>query len=181
MEKINKFQIYYKPTNDTNIVSFTLSISRINTIDNTYKLKLIKEVKNDYKIDTYKIKEFHLNVDTIIEKLNIIDFNKKYDNYIEKEDVYCIKLDNNKIMTSNKNQIQYILDLFDFESLYNINICQYDKIKDIYEFVKLNNLFLSKVLKIKDDKQFMSIYDYYLNKNPYKIFENLNELNKLKL
>ena len=175
MEQTKKFQIYYAPHNKE-VDSFTLSISRINDKDDTYKLKLIKEIKKDFKIETYKIKEFHIQASCIIAKLNNIDFNKKYDKCQTNQDTYCIKLDDNKILTSHKEQIQYILDLFQFDELYAINIVQYPQIKDVYEFIKLNKLFLHKISNVKNNEKFLSIYDYYLNKNPYKVFENLNNL-----
>lgn len=174
---VKKFQIYYSPKNNLDVYSFTLSFSRINEDDDTYKLKIIKEIKkNSFQIETYKIKEFHFNAKEIINKINQIDFEEKYDSYCNGDDMYYIQYEDKKITTSNKQQIEYILDLFNFDELYNINISQYDKIKDVYEFIKLNRLFLHKISKIESNDLFLDLYEFYLNKNPYKIFENLNNL-----
>lgn len=171
---MNKFQIYFEPHNN-NVFSFTLSISRINEMDDTYKMKIIKEVKTPSKTYTYKIREFHLGIQEIKEKIDKIDFTKKYDKYIDGE-MYYIRVDENYILTSNKEQVKYILDLFNFEDLFNINVLQYDKIKNMYEFIKLNSLFVKKVSNIQDSDKFLKLFDYYINKDPYKIFENMNNL-----
>lgn len=116
---VDKFQIYYKPK-DSNIESFTLRISRINKETNSYKYKVIKEIlNNENKIETYKIKEYRNNVEDILNKIDKINLdNIKNENLINNEELYCICLGNKKIITTNKNEIQYILDLFDFEKLY---------------------------------------------------------------
>jgi hypothetical protein len=178
-ENIDKFQIYFKPNEDASepegVISFTFSISRISLKDDTYKLKIINEIKEDFKQKTFKIKEFHFNASEIIAKIRTIDFEKEYDPQNPSKDVYFIKFGNKKICTSNKEQIQYILDLFQFDDLYGLNVLQYEDIKDVYEFVKLNKLFKTKVLCLDNDKYY-KVYDYYLHKNPYKVFENLNNL-----
>ena len=68
---MDKFQIYYEPKK-SDISSFTLAISRLNETDDTYKLKIIKEIKNGIKVDTYKIKEFHIGVKNVTNKIKQI-------------------------------------------------------------------------------------------------------------
>lgn len=171
---MDKFQIYFEPKN-SDVRSFTLAISRINEDDDTYKLKMIKEIKNGIKVDTYKIKEFHIGVKDIIDKIAMIDFDKKYEKCQSGKDAYYISADDASISTSNKKQIQYILDLFQFDDLFYINIIQYSQIKDIYEFLKLNKIFIHKISEVSDET-FAKVYDFYLHKNPYKVFENMNYL-----
>lgn len=171
---MEKFQIYYEPKK-SDIRSFTLAISRLNEADDTYKFKIIKEVKNGLKVNTYKIKEFHIGVQDIIKKIAQIDFQKEYDSSESGKDMYYISADDNSITTSNKNQIKYILDLFQFDEIFNINVIQYNQIKDVYEFIKLNQLFIHKISKVSDET-FSRVYDFYLHKNPYKVFENMNHL-----
>lgn len=177
MDKTNKFQIYYAPKNKKNDISFTISFSHIDENDNIYKLKVIKERKSktSINVNTYKIKELHFNTTELLQKINKIDFSKKYDKEDISKDIYYIKYNNQEIITSNKSQIQEILDIFRFDELYNIPITQYNQIKNVYEFLDFNKLFRDKSKNLNNDK-FMSIYDYYLNKNPYKVFENLNNL-----
>ncbi len=170
---MNKFQIYYEPKK-SETRSFTLAISRLNETDDTYKFKIIKEVKNGLKVDTYKIKEFHIGVKEVLNKIAQIDFEKEYDSY-KNGAMYYISVDDKSITTNNKEQIQYILDLFQFDELLSINVIQYPQIKDVYEFVKLNQLFIHKISQVNDET-FSRVYDFYIHKNPYKVFENMNYL-----
>ena len=169
---MDNFQIYYEPKK-SDISSFTLAISRLNETDDTYKLKIIKEIKNGIKVDTYKIKEFHIGVKNVTNKIKQIKFEASYDKCQKGKDIYYISVDDISISTSNKKQIQYILDLFQFDDLFNINVIQYPQIKDIYEFIKLNKIFIHKISEVSDET-FAKVYDFYLHKNPYKVFENMN-------
>ena len=122
--EINKFQIYYKP-NDSIIESFTIKYSRINKETNSYKYKLIKEVHNGNKIETYKIKEYRNDVNDILNKLDIIKIESFY---YDNNELLCICLNDKKIITTKKENIQYILDLFDFDKLFNLDIKEYKKV-----------------------------------------------------
>lgn len=174
MKTYNKFQIYYKP-DERNSSSFTLSISRINEEDDTYKIKIIREISTPSKTYTYKIQEFHFGVQGIKDKINQVDFDREYDKY-QNGAMYYVKADEDCFYTGNKKQIQYILDLFQFDELFRINVLQYDKIKDMYEFLKLNDLFVEKVTNIQDTEKVMNLFDFYVTQNPYKVFENMGNL-----
>lgn len=171
---MEKFQIYYEPKR-SDVRSFTLAISRLNETDDTYKFKIIKEIKKDITVETYKIKEFHIGVKEIVEKIAQIDFDVDYDFDKEGKEMYYISADDKSIKATNKEQIQYILDLFQFDDLYNINVIQYPQIKDVYEFVILNKIFIHKMSQVSDET-FSRVYDFYIHKNPYKVFENMNYL-----
>lgn len=127
--EINKFQIYYKP-NDSIIESFTIKYSRINKETNSYKYKLIKEIHNGNKIETYKIKEYRNDVNDILNKLEKINIDniKNESFYYDNNELFCICLDDKKIITTKKENIQYILDLFNFDKLFNLDIKEYKKV-----------------------------------------------------
>ena len=176
-----KFQIYFASHTEAckteHLSSFTLSLSRINEQTNTYKLKLITEVANPSSLQatTYKLKEFHMNARKVISLINKIDFTKDYGKVDTNKDLYCIKFEDKKIMTSDKEAIMEILKVFHFDELMAIPVNQYSKIKDVYEFLTFTELFMTYSQDLSDE-QFERVYDYFLNKDPYKVFENFNTL-----
>lgn len=171
---MEKFQIFFKSNQNKD---YTLSISRIDELTNTYKLKVIYETfdGDTMKYEKTKIKEFHIGAKEIIDKIEEIDFSKKYNFEKNSNSYYQISLGDKKINVSDKKEILDILDSFNFIEITNItpNECKY--IQDIYEYLKLKNLFMKKCAKYSE-ADILKINERFSTENPYDIFENISYL-----
>lgn len=180
MSNYSKLIIYYHPSEKekSKIKSLTLSFSRLNDENDTYRQKLILQQNINNKIEEYKIKEFHLNAEKIKEKIRKIDFEREYDKVNDLlEEYYLIKFNNKEIKTNNHNQIKYILDIFNFDDLMQIQHYHYKYIKDMYEFVSINNLLNAKAISL-DKPQMLKLVEILKVEDPYRIFRNMIKLDE---
>lgn len=120
---IDKLQIYFQPGKNTDgIRSFTLSCSRFDETNNTYRRKLTLE-KEDHK---YKIKKYCSDLDKLLKILKLLDLSDRPNEKVEGgQDLYCIKFGDQMAETSDKKKIQDILDLFDFDKEFQTNLNEY--------------------------------------------------------
>lgn len=173
---MKKFQIYFKSKENEN---YTLSISRIDEITNTYKLKVIYETFNisTMEHEKLKIKEFHLGANEVLKKIKKIDFNKKYNFDKNSTSYYQISFDENKINSSNQDEILEILNEFNFLELIKINPKEYPYIKNVYEYIHLKNVFINECTKLSEDN-ILKISEAFEQSNPYEIFEHISYIEK---
>lgn len=169
---MKKFQIYFKLNEKEN---YTLSISRIDEVTNTYKLRVIYEHFNKISLENekLKIKEFHLGAKDVLEKINKISFEREYSFDINSSSYYQISFDNKKIKTTNKEEILDILNDFGFLEILKISSKEYLYIQDMYEYIKLKKLFLEECSKLTEE-EIMKISEAFDNNNPYEIFEHIS-------
>lgn len=176
MNEYPKFIIYYKPAGTgKGVNALTLSFSRLSTEDNTYKQKLILEYTNENgQIEEYKIKEFHIGANEILEKIDNIDFSRFYINKKEydDQDYILIKYGNKKIETTDKKQVDDILNLFKFNDLMHITRKHFKYIKDMYEYVDLVNILNSKLNSLSG-KQMAKLSHLFSHEDPYRIFQSM--------
>jgi hypothetical protein len=178
MSNNSKFTIYYQPCSSSYeyIKSITLSFSRLENEDNIYKKKLILEHKSKTRnaIEEYKMKEVHIGADKIKEKINKIDFNqeKKVCETNGLEDYFLIQYGDKKIETSNKEEIQYILDMFNFDNLMTITHKHYSYIKDMDEYTELTKILYSKIPHLKREDLIMVSSEFKFT-DPYHIFQRM--------
>ena len=88
-----------------------------------------------------------------------------------------IKFNNKEIKTNNHNQIKYILDIFNFDDLMQIQHYHYKYIKDMYEFVSINNLLNAKAISL-DKPQMLKLVEILEVEDPYRIFRNVIKLDE---
>ena len=177
MLKSNKLIIYYEPASGIHeyIKSFTLSFSRINEEDRLYKKKAVLQHKSKKRncIEEYKMKELHTDAETIVDKISRINFHKAYSPIVEGSDKFYITYGDNKIATSNKQEIQYILDLFNFDRILNITHKHYEYIKDMDEYTVLLDS-LNKKLPELNGSQIKTLSRTFKYTNPYNVFQNIS-------
>ena len=177
--KTEKLTIYYKPQENKGeyVKSFTLSFSRINLTDNTYKQKAILEhrSKNRNRIEKYNLKEFHIGANELVRKFDKFDFEKEYSKPEKEKDYFCITYKDKEIETSNYEEIKSFLEDLDFLSLVSITHKHYPFIKDMYEYAALSNILSEKMLKL-NGKQMMALINIFKNSDPYVVFSNMNDL-----
>lgn len=121
----NKLQIYFQPAVGTSDVkSFTLSCSRFDEEKNQYRRKLTLE-KGEYK---YKIKKYCDNLDKLLHILELMDLSDRpmETNIPKDKDLYYVKFDDKFTQTSNKAEIQDILDLFEFDKEMMTDLDEYE-------------------------------------------------------
>ena len=178
MENYAKFTIYYEPPTHIRefLKSVTFTVSRLNTNDNTYKIKLLQEhhSKTRENIEEYKMREIHIGAKEILDKINKIDFSKEYTPAIRNgmNDYFFICYGNKKIETSDKESIQYILDMFRFDELICITHKHYVYIKDMYEYLNLFNILSSKIGSLTGE-QLATLSKLFKPSNPYLIFQSM--------
>lgn len=181
MAKQDKLIIYYKPAEGTYeyTKSFTFSISRINEQDDTYKKKIILEhiSKKRNRVEEYKLKEIHINAKEIIAKIKEIDFNKTYTAPITNGDEYDIIYGDRRISTGKKEEIQEILNAFNFDKLLAITHKHYEYIKDMDEYTKLLDILNSKLGEL-NGKQLSVLSSVFKDVNPYHLFQSMGWLPK---
>ena len=181
MNKIDKLIIYYEPAEGTYefTKSFTLSFSRINKEDNTYKKKAILEhiSKKRNRLEEYKMKEMHTNADEIIAKIEKIDFNKKYTKPTDTSETFCISYGDKQLITGKKEEIQKILQEFNFDKLLAITHKHYEYIKDMDEYTKLLDILNSKLADLSGE-QLKVLCRVFKDVNPYSIFQSMGWLPK---
>lgn len=179
MTKFEKLIIYYEPAEGTYefTKSFTLSFSRINEKDNTYKKKAILEhqSRKRNRVEEYKMKEFHINADDILSKIEKIDFDKNYTQPTEISETYCISFGDKKLITGKKEEIQEILDDFNFDKLLAITHKHYEYIKDMDEYTKLLDVLNSKLGELSGE-QLKTLCRVFKEVNPYSIFQSMGWL-----
>ena len=173
---MEKFQIYLKDRPGGDVT--TLSISRIDTTTNTYKLKVVKEGYNS-KTNSYeknKINEFHIGADEVVDKIKRIDF-KKDSNTTNIEERYCeITLDGKKIISNDVESLKTYLDMFDFLDIVQISKNEYKNIKDLQEYLVLRKMLIEKCKGLEGEK--VEIIINKLVENPYDVFENFGFFDK---
>ena len=181
MTKFDKLIIYYEPAEDSYefIQSFTLSFSRINKKDNTYKKKTILEHKSKKRnrVEEYKMKEFHIDADNILSKINKIDFDKEYTKPTDSGETYCISFGDKKLITGKKEENQEILDDYNFDKLLAITHKHYEYIKDMDEYTKLLDILNSKLCELSGE-QIKTLSGLFKEVNPYNIFQSMGWLPK---
>lgn len=174
-----KFIIYYEPVKDDReyMKSFTLSFSRINKEDNTFKKKVILEHRSRARntIEEYKIKEIHLGAKNLLDKIHKVDFKKSYSKPVKGSEYFCIKYGNRMIETSNIDEIRDILELFNFVKLSDITHKHYKYIKDMDEYTKLLDILNSKITSLNGE-EISSLSQIFKTIDPYKIFQSMDRL-----
>lgn len=169
-----KLLIYYKPSRQDmpDILSITLSFSRLNPVDNTYKQKIIIERVDEHgEIKKIKMKEMHVNVEKIFEKIKEIDFDKKYTNNIDDDETFLIQYVDKRIYSSKREEVADILALFSFDELVKIPIYHYDIIKDMYEYTELVKALEKRKEELSDEHRVM--LDIVFKIDPYDVFEHI--------
>ena len=167
---MDRFQIYYKEKNKN---VHTYNITRISKETNTYKLKVILEEFDSKTLsyNKYKMKEFKIGVEDILNKINSIDFNKNYIANISDNLAYCqISFGDKKIAVNDIELIREYLDLFKFLEICQITKNEYKYVKDIEEYVILRNIFCQKCQDVEFDK-LEKIISTIVDGNPYDVFE----------
>lgn len=173
-----KFVIYYEPPRSKReyLKSITLTISRINPDDNTYKIKLLQEhiSKTRGVVEEYKMKEIHLGANEIIEKIEKVDFERNYSAACkdEKHDYFYISYGDKTIETSNIDDIEYILEEFCFNDLISITHKHYEYIKDMYEYTELVKILNNKINSLSGE-QLATLSRLFKPSNPYLIFQSM--------
>jgi hypothetical protein len=179
MSKIKKLIIYCEPAAGVHeyVKSFTLAFSRINKEDKVYKKKAVLQHNSKSRncVEEYKMKEIHTDADVILDKIAKIDFEKEYSPIVDGADKFYITYDDNKIQTSNKEEIQYILDLFNVDKLMNISHKHYEYIKDMDEYTILLDTLNSKLPDL-DGNQIKTLSRTFKYTNPYNIFQSMSWL-----
>ena len=174
-----KLIIYYEPEENVNeyIKSFSLSFSRINEKDGTYKQKAVLEHRSKTRgtIEEYKMKEFHTKASEILKKIEKINFKKEYSKPVKGAEYFCLIFGNEKIETSNYEEIKEILEDFSFMKLSAITHKHYRYIKDMNEYTKLMEILNGKISELNKD-QLITLSDNFKNMDPYSIFQSMGWL-----
>jgi hypothetical protein len=179
MNNVSKLMFYYEPAGRNPYTrSYTLSFSRLDPESNTYKQKAILQHWSDKRgnLEEYKLKEVHIGVDKLLEKIEKIDFDKKYSAPESGKETIYIYYGDRKIETSNVEEVRDILDMFDFFELYSITHRHYSDIKDMNEYIALKKTFDEKVQELSPEMQ-MNAIKVFRDNNPYKTFQSIANLN----
>ncbi len=179
MAKQTKLIIYYEPAEGAYeyTKSFTLSFSRINEEDGTYKKKAILEHKSKKRqcVEEYKMKEIHTDAEKVLEKINKIDFEKEYTKPTDGGEIYHISYEDKRITTGKKEEIIDILNAFNFDKLLAITHKHYEYIKDMDEYTKLLDILNSKLADLSGE-QLKVLCRTFKEVNPYSIFQSMGWL-----
>lgn len=181
MDPNKKLLIYFEPSpeNMPGVISITLTFSRMNKENNTYKQKLILQYLNDKGLpEKCKIKEFHVGADKVLEKIEKIDFEAKYDepSNDENAETFMIKLDDKIIYTSDRKALSEILQLFNFEEITNIPKEHYKHITNLYEYLELMRILKNERKSLTPE--YNKILNRILENNPYDAFYRISYLEK---
>lgn len=181
MANITKLNIYYEPAEGVYeyTKSFTLSFSRINEEDNTYKKKAILEHKSKKRqcVEEYKMKEIHIGAKELLEKIKKIDFDKEYTEPVENGETYCISYGDKRLITGKREEIEEILDLFNFGKLLAITHKHYEYIKDMDEYTQLLDILNNKLTDLSGE-QLKILCKTFKEVNPYSIFQSMGWLSR---
>lgn len=176
MDNIYKLTFYYEPSrkNKRGVRSYTLTFSQIDEETDTYKQKAILQYWSNSRgvVEEYKMKEFHVGVKQLIEKINKIDFNKQYSNpTLDGEKMYIYYKDK-QILVGDMSEIQDVLNIFNFFNLYKISHKHYDTIKDMNEYTKLKSALYKKAESLTIKEQAL-LDGLFKRNNPYITFQSI--------
>ena len=178
MNNVSKLMFYYEPAGKNPYTrSYTLSFSRLDSESNTYKQKAILQHWSDKRnnLEEYKLKEVHIGVDKLLEKIEKIDFDKEYSAPKSGEETMYIYYGDKKIATSNIDEVRDILNMFNFFELYSITHRHYGDIKDMNEYIALKKTLDEKVKELSPEMQVNAI-KVFRDNNPYTTFQSIANL-----